>query len=225
MIINNFDNIQNICRRENKNINLINYMTININDDLQKIKELITGIVNKEKINLYCSIKFDTKLWLPYLECDNLESLQIIKKIIFKCREIDTNLENIDSINLGKRNNSVLMNEPQIISFNLKGDKNDILNMQNIEDENDKNSYNIYEEKKNISNNLNEKTLSTVNHNKTISDKKRQSNIETEIIYPNISKNDSNILIDNNYSHQFKRNKSYHTLSNINYLISVKKTE
>ena len=103
MIINNFDNIQNICRRENKNINLINYMTININDDLQKIKELITGIVNKEKINLYCSIKFDTKLWLPYLECDNLESLQIIKKIIFKCREIDTNLENIDSINLGKK--------------------------------------------------------------------------------------------------------------------------
>ena len=103
MIINNFDNIQNICRRENKNINLINYMTININDDLQKIKELITGIVNKEKINLYCSIKFDTKLWLPYLECDNLESFQIIKKIIFKCREIDTNLDNIDSINLGKR--------------------------------------------------------------------------------------------------------------------------
>ena len=103
MIINNFDNIQNICRRENKNINLINYMTININDDLQKIKERITGIVNKEKINLYCSIKFDTKLWLPYLECDNLESLQIIKKIIFKCREIDTNLENIDSINLGKK--------------------------------------------------------------------------------------------------------------------------
>ena len=49
-------------------------MIININDDLQKIKELITVIVNKEKINLYKCVKFETKLWIPYLECDNLKS-------------------------------------------------------------------------------------------------------------------------------------------------------
>ena len=103
MIINNFDNIQHICKNENKIIILTNYVRININDDLKKIKDLITVIVNKEKINLYNCVKFETKLWIPYLDCDNLESLKLIKKIIFTCREIDSNLDNIDSINLGKK--------------------------------------------------------------------------------------------------------------------------
>ena len=103
MIINNFDNIQYICKSENKNIILKNFVKININDDLKQLKELITVIVNKEKINLYCCVKFETKLWIPYLDCDNLESLKLIKKIIFTCREIDSDLDNIDSINLGKK--------------------------------------------------------------------------------------------------------------------------
>ena len=219
-----------------------------------KIENKIDKILKSQKQKDF--IKYQKKLkkirnlkLIPLPKNDSEENFFQFKKPLKKFRTIGDNIEikKLDSgnnfrrnsiengensetrngiSNLGKRNNSVLMNEHQIISFNIKENNNDKLNMQNIEDENDKNSYNIYEEKKNVSNNLNENnTLSTINQNKTISDKKKNSNFETEIIYPNISKNDSNILIHNNYSDQFKRKKSYNTLSNINYLISSKKTE
>ena len=164
---------------------------------------------------------------------DNNHSKQLNSEIIPKENSND-NGENINEsrngiINLGKRNNSVLMNEPKFNEFNSGTDrlnKDSIRYIKNIEDENDKNSYNVIDEKKNISNKLNENTLSTIDHYRTISSrKKQQSNYDTEIIYPNISKNDSNILIDNNYSIPYKRKKIFSTLNNVNYLVGIKKTD
>ena len=112
------------------------------------------------------------------------------------------------------------MNEHKYIEFNSGNSGTDRLNKESIpyiknsEEENDKNSYNIIDEKKNISNKLNENTLSTIDHHRSVSSKKKQqSNYDTEIIYPNISKNDSNskILIDNNYSFPDKNKKSFGT--------------
>ena len=165
---------------------------------------------------------------------DNNDSKKINPELIILRRNSKGSGENIDSSrngisNLGKRSNSVLMNEPHLMEFNPRSDrtnKDSLFNIKSSEEENDKNSYNIVDEKKNMSNKLNENTLSTIDRNKTTSSKKKPSNFETEIIYPNISKNDSsNILIDNNYAIPVKRKKSFNTLNNLNYLVSVKKTD
>ena len=102
IIINNFENILHICKNENKYINFEEYASKNINDDLHKIKELITTIVNKEKINLYNCIKFEVKIWLPFLDSEDLDNLKLIKKIILTCKEIDNEL-NYENINLDKK--------------------------------------------------------------------------------------------------------------------------
>ena len=214
MIINNFDNIQNICKRENKNIILTNYVRININDNLQKLKELITVIVNKEKINSHCCVKFDTKLWLPYLECDNLETLKLIKKIIFTCREIDTNLDNIDSINLGKKIHDIgfdLIKKGELIGEKLllflgedeafyaeekykilEKDKN-VLTAKNNELNIKVN--NLLEENRNLKNKLDDLESKIENINNKYNNKIKELNKESESLKDKINK------IENNFSH------------------------
>ena len=214
MIINNFDNIQNICKRENKNIILTNYVRININDNLQKLKELITVIVNKEKINSHCCVKFDTKLWLPYLECDNLETLKLIKKIIFTCREIDTNMDNIDSINLGKKIHDIgfdLIKKGELIGEKLllflgedeafyaeekykilEKDKN-VLTAKNNELNIKVN--NLLEENRNLKNKLDDLESKIENINNKYNNKIKELNKESESLKDKINK------IENNFSH------------------------
>ena len=109
---------------------------------------------------------------------------------------------------LFKRTNTMINRGPNLISFT--SNKNILSNIKNIEEnENEEDNYE-YEEKmkNNISNNIDGNTLSSANYNKTTSGKKKDSSIyynnnETDIIYPNnLSKNDSNILISNNYSYK-----------------------
>ena len=169
---------------------------------------------------------------------DNNDSKKLNSEYTLR-RNSNDNRENTNDsrnglINLGKRNSSVLMNEHKNIDDNSGNARTDRLNKESIpyiknnEEENDKTSYNIIDEKKNISNKFNDNTLSTIDHNRTVSSrKKQQSNYDTEIIYPNISKNYSNskILIDNNYSLPYKRQKNYSTLNNLNHLVGIKKTD
>jgi hypothetical protein len=145
--------------------------------------------------------------------------------IIFKRNslgEAENEPRNLNKKN--KRNYSVLMNEPKNLPFSVGGNKN----KKNIEEEYNENDYNnIAEEKKDNSNNLEENTLSTVNQIKTTSGKKKVSNYETEVLYPNISKNESNILINNNYSYRksLKGKKGYNTFGNLNNLMNLKRID
>ena len=218
-----------------------------------KIDEILKTQKQKEFASYQRQLKKIRNLKLvPLQRNESEENFFLDKRPIKKFRTIDNNNdskklnseftlrgnsndngENINDsrngiINLGKRNNSVLMNEPKYIEFNSGNSGTDRLNkgsnipyIKNIEDY----------EKKNISNKLNENTLSTIDNNRTVSSrKKQQSNYDTEIIYPNISKNDSNsnMLIDNNYNNYslpYKRKKSFSTLNNINYLVGIKKTD
>ena len=101
-LINNFENINSICKKENKFINLEKFICKNINDNLSKIKEYISIIINKEKLSLYNCIKFDIKIWIPYLDGADLDNLKFIKKIILICKEVDNTLDE-ESINLGQK--------------------------------------------------------------------------------------------------------------------------
>jgi hypothetical protein len=131
---------------------------------------------------------------------------------------------------LFKRTNTMVNNEPKLFSFgfgnnnnsnNNKSNKNSFENyIKNIEEyENEEDNYDFYE-KKEISNNIDGNTLSSANQYKTTSGKKKDISVnyinnETDIIYPyNVSKNDSNIVISNNYS--FKKLKNAEINNNIN---------
>ena len=160
------------------------------------------------------------------------ENIRLIKNnsgnIIFK-RNSSIQPDN-ESRNFNKkiyrRNNSVLMNDNKFIVFGLKNSqskKSSFANMNNLEELNEGNY--LGEEKKNSSNNLEENTLSSLNHNKTTSAKKKISNYDTEVIYPNVSKNDSNIILNNNSSNRKSFKHGYNTLISLNNLINLRQNE
>ena len=121
-------------------------------------------------------------------------------------------IRNIHLKNESRNINKKLGRNYSELDINLSiNKKNSIISIKN----------NIEESHNNISKYIDENTVSTINYNnnnKTTSGKKRHnSNLATEIIYPNISKNDSAILINNNTNRKsLKRVYSYNTLNNIN---------
>ena len=143
---------------------------------------------------------------------------------------------------LFKRTNTMINKEPKLISFGLgnknsnsNNNKNSYESIKNIEeDENEEDNYDFYEKKNISNNNIDGNTLSSANHNKTTSGRKIDSSVnynnnDTDIIYPyNISKNDSNIFINNNYSYKKKKtseiNKINSTSYNENKVIKKRKT-
>jgi len=180
IIINNFDNIIKICKNENKNIILAKYISNNLNDDLLKINEFITIIVDKEKLNLYNCIKFDEKIWIPYLKLEDLDNLKFIKKIINKCKEIDSSIDE-DFIDLGQKIHDIGFD--LIKKGQLKGEK---LILFLGEDEafysDKKNKYlekenNLLKEK---NNELNGKVNNLIEENKNLKNKLKEfeSNLE-----------------------------------------------
>jgi hypothetical protein len=99
----NFDKFLNIFRLENKSVNIESYITQNVQtDDLSKIYEQIKTFIEKEKYNSFSLIKFNVTLWMPYSQCDNLDTLKFIRKIIMECRQMDPEL-NEDTIQLSKK--------------------------------------------------------------------------------------------------------------------------
>jgi polyhydroxyalkanoate synthesis regulator phasin len=103
IIIFNFDKLLNIFKYENKSVNIESYITQNTkSDDLSKIYEQIKILIEKEKYNSFCLIKFNVTIWNPYSQCQNLDTLKFIRKIIIECRVMDP-LLNEDSIQLSKK--------------------------------------------------------------------------------------------------------------------------
>ena len=105
IILYNFDKIQYIFKNEIKNIYIEAYI-IQQNDDLSKIYELIKSIIEKEKESSYCSVKFNVNLWLPYSQCEVLDTLKFIRKIINECKKLEPEL-NEDGIDLTSKIHNV----------------------------------------------------------------------------------------------------------------------
>ena len=99
----NFDRIQFILKNEQKMIDIQKYIIQQPQkDNIDKIAELIKKIVEKEKINGFCCIKFYENIWVPYTQCDNVEILKKIRRIITECKTIDPQLSE-DTILLSQR--------------------------------------------------------------------------------------------------------------------------
>jgi hypothetical protein len=99
----NFDRIQFILKNKQKMIDIQKYIIQQPQtDDIDKIAELIKKIVEKEKINGFCCIKFYENIWVPYTQCDNVEILKKIRRIITECKTIDPQLSE-DTILLSQR--------------------------------------------------------------------------------------------------------------------------
>ena len=91
--------LKKLCYGEKKIVQLSNYINQNYNDDILKIKGLITSIVDKElKFNFNC-INFDVNIWKIYSEYDNLDNLILIRSIIYICQRIDPHIDE-EEINL-----------------------------------------------------------------------------------------------------------------------------
>ena len=82
LIANNYKTIVKFCKIERKSINISQYITTNINDDIQKIKELISFISEKEKLHSYIFVNFDLIIWQFYYIFKDLDKLKIIRDII-----------------------------------------------------------------------------------------------------------------------------------------------
>ena len=124
---------------------------------------------------------------------------------------------------LFKRTNTMVNNAPHLMSFGFGKIKTSFESIKNIEeDENEEDNFDVYEKKNISNNNIDGNTLSSANHIKTTSGKKidnsvNYNNNETDIIYPNnISKNDSNILINNNFSYKKEKNGEINNINNNN---------
>lgn len=121
IILFHFDRIQFIFKNEKKIIDIQKYIIQQPQtDDLDKIAELIKKIIEKEKVNAYCCIKFSENIWVPYTQCDNVEILKKIRRIISECKTIDPQLSE-DTILLSKRIHDYGFTEIQ--RGNMKEDK------------------------------------------------------------------------------------------------------
>ena len=87
------------------------------------------------------------------------------------------------------------------------------------------NNYNLSDEKKNMSNNFEENTASSMNHNITNSVKNKIKSEETEELQPNnTSKNESNILINDNNNSPKKSLNGKQPSNTLNNIIRLRKT-
>lgn len=102
-VLYNFDKIQNIFKAERKHIMIEKYIVQQEQtDDLSKIYELIKAIIEKEKINLYCTVKFNVDLWFPYSNSQVLDTLKFIRKIINDCKTMEPEISE-DKIQLATK--------------------------------------------------------------------------------------------------------------------------
>lgn len=102
-VLYNFDKIQNIFKVERTFIMIEKYIVQQEKtDDLSKIYELIKAIIEKEKINLYCAVKFNADLWFPYSNCQVLDTLKFIRKIIHECKIMEPEISE-DKIQLATK--------------------------------------------------------------------------------------------------------------------------
>ena len=93
--ISNYDKIYKICYEEKKEIKIIDYLELNIIDNLEKIKENIDFILTKKKRYNYECICFSIDIFLYYIKITtNIEFLCFLEDILF---ENSINFEDINN--------------------------------------------------------------------------------------------------------------------------------
>ena len=103
VIIQNFDKIMHLTRKENQSIDIQKFITQKPGaDDLSKIFELIKIIIGKERMAPYAALKFNENIWMPYSNSSNIDSLKFIRKILNECRIMEPYL-NEDKLLLAKK--------------------------------------------------------------------------------------------------------------------------
>ena len=90
LILNKFEKINLLSKEENKKIILFEYIKPNIEDDLLKSKNLISAIVEKQKLFSYNCIKFDIEMFEFYSKTDDFVKLKLIQSTINIIKEIDS---------------------------------------------------------------------------------------------------------------------------------------
>ena len=89
LVINNCEAFNSICKKENTFISIDNYIEPNIKDDLMKLKDLVSIIVEKQKSVEYNSIKIGIKLFELYSNSEDYEHLKFVQSIINIIKKID----------------------------------------------------------------------------------------------------------------------------------------
>ena len=203
-------------------------------DYQKKLKQIRTSVFMKKMNNESLDNDYEEEeksLKRNQYMNDNFYSKKSSSNISLKSNTIGDLILSNESRNINKKllkkSNSLAIKAPIYLSYgmNNKTNKSNFDIISNIEEESKENDIesNTYEGKKNISNN-NENTLSTINHQKTTSARKKLSSAETVLIYPNIMKKETdNILIDDySYQKSLKSKKSMPAL-NFHYLMGLKR--
>ena len=89
-----------MCKIYKQILNVEVFIEPNSADDLNKIKELLSFIIEKEKKENYHFIKFNLNIWKAYTKTKNLDDLLILRNIIWICKEVDNTIDE-NLINLG----------------------------------------------------------------------------------------------------------------------------
>jgi hypothetical protein len=89
LIINKFEIFNSICEKQNEYFSLSDYIKQNPKDDLIKLKNLISIIVEKQKSVYYNCIEINIELFKLYSENNDFEYLKLLQSIINIIKTID----------------------------------------------------------------------------------------------------------------------------------------
>ena len=89
LVINNFEIFNSICKIERNFISINDYIQPKGNDDLMKLKDLISILVEKQKSAQYNSIKINVKLFELYSNSNEYDHLKFVQSIINIIKKID----------------------------------------------------------------------------------------------------------------------------------------
>ena len=97
VIINNFEKIHNFIYNKKVTIDFSKYLTQRIDiDNLEEIFNLLSTIIDKERIKNYRTVTFKINIWEPYSNIKNLNTLRFLRKIIIRLTVMDNTLTEKD---------------------------------------------------------------------------------------------------------------------------------
>jgi hypothetical protein len=98
LIINKFEIFNSICKKQKKCVLISDYIKQNPKDDLIKLKNLISIIVEKQKSVSYNCFKINIELFKLYSENNDFEYLKLLQSIINIIKTIDVLNEELISL-------------------------------------------------------------------------------------------------------------------------------
>ena len=120
MIINNFNILCNICKRNNFIIIMHNFQDKEYIDDIKELINIIIELIKKETENKYSFVSFDEEFWLYYINyyMKDFKKLKIIERVILS-------YSNMFCSNLDIKKLSYIIHENEIRFVKKQGLKNE----------------------------------------------------------------------------------------------------